>query len=489
MKNERLAALPSIKRFSYNPNGDNVGFDSLSHAEVIAIGSDFLTDKPLMQSILVNKFPVILVDESQDTHGPLMEALLTVQDKHKGKFALGLMGDMMQRIYGHGKPDLGDGVPKDWGTPEKVMNHRSPRRIVELVNRIRQPVDGRIQRARSDQPEGIVRLFLAKSDTSNADEIENLAKSRMAEITSDEEWASPEGRNKILILEHHMAAARLGFSEMFEPLYRVDRFRTGLLDGSLSGLRIFSEQVLPLVKARQLGDRFSVAAIVRKHSDLLSKRSLKQAGADQLTKLNDASGSVEEVFALWRDGNDPRFIDVLRKVAATKLFTIPESIRPIVPRTEAEQETVEKELSSSDKADEKSGASDLTAWDRFMLGRFSQIEPYREYVQGLAAFDTHQGVKGREFDRVMVIIDDSAARGFMFSYDKLFGAKPKSDTDLKHEQENKETGLDRTRRLLYVTCSRAQKSLALVLYASDPELVRQHVLKEGWFQEEETELV
>ena len=124
-----------------------------------------------------------------------------------------------------------------------------------------------------------------------------------------------------------------------------------------------------------------------------------------------------------------------------------------------------------------------------MLGRFSQIEPYREYVQGLAAFDTHQGVKGREFDRVMVIIDDSAARGFMFSYDKLFGAKPKSDTDLKHEQENKETGLDRTRRLLYVTCSRAQKSLALVLYASDPELVRQHVLKEGWFQEEETELV
>ena len=71
MKNERLAALPSIKRFSYNPNGDNVGFDSLSHAEVIAIGSDFLTDKPLMQSILVNKFPVILVEEAKIRTGRL----------------------------------------------------------------------------------------------------------------------------------------------------------------------------------------------------------------------------------------------------------------------------------------------------------------------------------------------------------------------------------------------------------------------------------
>ncbi|MCZ6814703.1 MAG: ATP-dependent helicase, partial [Alphaproteobacteria bacterium] len=81
------------------------------------------------------------------------------------------------------------------------------------------------------------------------------------------------------------------------------------------------------------------------------------------------------------------------------------------------------------------------------------------------------------------------ARGFMFSYDKLFGVKDKTATDLKNEQENKETGIDRTRRLLYVTCSRAMKSLALVLYSPNPEKARTHVINEDWFSEDEIELL
>jgi hypothetical protein len=72
-----------------------------------------------------------------------------------------------------------------------------------------------------------------------------------------------------------------------------------------------------------------------------------------------------------------------------------------------------------------------------------------------------QGVKGREFDRVFVILDDSEARGFMFSYEKLLGAKPFSEEDKRKIAEGTETGINRSRRLLYVTCTRAKKSLAL----------------------------
>ena len=46
-------------------------------------------------------------------------------------------------------------------------------------------------------------------------------------------------------------------------------------------------------------------------------------------------------------------------------------------------------------------------------------------------FGTHQGVKGLQFDRVLAILDDDEARGFLFSYEKLFGAKETSDTDKK----------------------------------------------------------
>src|SRR5208282_5552189 len=101
-KKDRLAYLVTIKRFTYNPNADNRGLDSLNHTEVIKLGADFLTRKTLMKDILVNKFHILLIDESQDTNKLLMNAFLDVQTQHASRFVLGLFGDTMQRIYGDG---------------------------------------------------------------------------------------------------------------------------------------------------------------------------------------------------------------------------------------------------------------------------------------------------------------------------------------------------------------------------------------------------
>ena len=81
----------------------------------------------------------------------------------------------------------------------------------------------------------------------------------MAEITGDEGWLEPEKNVKTLILEHRMAANRLGFLPMWDALSGVDRLQTGLRDGTLPGLRFFSHLILPLVKAHQSGNRFAVA--------------------------------------------------------------------------------------------------------------------------------------------------------------------------------------------------------------------------------------
>ena len=85
----------------------------------------------------------------------------------------------------------------------------------------------------------------------------------------------------------------------------------------------------------------------------------------------------------------------------------------------------------------------------------------------------------------MVIIDDSEAKGFMFSYDKLFGVKNLSETDINNMAEGKETSINRTQRLFYVTCTRAKKSLAVVMYTNNPEKVKEEVIQKGWFKEEE----
>jgi DNA helicase-2/ATP-dependent DNA helicase PcrA len=131
---------------------------------------------------------------------------------------------------------------------------------------------------------------------------------------------------------------------------------------------------------------------------------------------------------------------------------------------------------------------ELAAWRQALEAPFDQIEKYDRYVRGASQFDTHQGVKGLEFPRVMVIVSDEEARGFMFAYDKLFGAKEKSKTDLENEAVGKETTIDRTRRLFYVTCSRAEESLAIVYYAADPTLARDAMIRQRWFEPDEIEL-
>jgi len=72
-----------------------------------------------------------------------------------------------------------------------------------------------------------------------------------------------------------------------------------------------------------------------------------------------------------------------------------------------------------------------------------------------------------------------------FASDSKAAAPAISKTDLEHERQNTDSSLDRTRRLLYVTCSRAEQSLALVAYTSDPQKVRTEALREGWFEPDE----
>ena len=85
----------------------------------------------------------------------------------------------------------------------------------------------------------------------------------------------------------------------------------------------------------------------------------------------------------------------------------------------------------------------------------------------------------------MVIMDDAQARGFLFSYEKLFGAKAQSDIDVKNKREGKDTSITRTARLFYVACTRAQKSLAVVAYTENVKSVKDTALSNCWFSEDE----
>ena len=362
------------------------------------------------------------------------------------------------------------------------MNHRSNKRIIKLINDIRQDVDEQKQEPRKEKPEGIVRLFIV--DRAN-DKIatENIVAEKMLALTDDNAWTEPN-EVKTLILEHHMAAIRMGFVGLFEPLYKVDRLKTSLIDGSLSALNLFKNTILPLVEAYKSEDKFSVMRIVRANSFLFDKRVIENS-VDQLKHLSVINDYVMKLLALWDNDNDPYLKDILQIIYETKLFPLPNIFKVISARTEDEESTFKSlETEDEDLIDEA-----IEAWDVALNSKFSEVAKYNEYLNEESKFATHQGVKGLEFPRVVVIIDDAEAKGFMFSYDKLFGTENPSARDIKNEAEGNETGIDRTRRLFYVACSRAKESLAIIAYSDDPNLIKTNALTYGWFADSEIEVL
>lgn len=481
-KEKRLKHLDVIKQFTYNPNGENIGKNSLNHAEVIAITAAFLADKPLMRQILVRKHPVLLIDESQDTQKDLIDAFFALQADHPDQFSLCLFGDTMQRIYADGKVGLEQAVPTDWKKPAIAVNHRCPKRIVTLLNQIRSEADGAQQEPRQDAQEGVVRLFLI-NDVDDVDKLKFEAKAAriMAEVTSDDEWMSQHRKAvKVLTLEHHMAARRDGFDRFFEPLYRIGNFRTGLLDGTLNGVAFLTQQVLPLVQAMRSQDRFAVARVVKDHSPIVSPERLS-ASETSLEEIRAAGRSVESIFSLWNDGEDPVLLDVLKVIDNEGLLGIPDVFAPILSDADGQGEEIESV--PADAEDDRNPAVD--AWREALSVSFSQFEAYSEYISDKSRFGTHQGIKGLQFPRVMVILDDNEARGFMFSYEKLLGAKALTDRDEQNRLEGRETSVERTRRLFYVTCSRAQQSLAVIVYTKEADKVASYISSVGWFEDQE----
>lgn len=464
-KTARLTKFDRVTKFTYNPNGDNAGIDSLSHSEVVKMSTDFIEKETTMQDILTTKYPILLIDESQDTKKELVDVLLTICEKYKGQFIVGMFGDTMQKIYNDGKDNLAGCIPHDWAKPVKKMNHRSAVRIVKLANSIRKKVDNQEQKPRSDAEEGHVRLFIVDA-YADKDVTEKKIASIMFKDTNDAGW-NDESEYKSLILEHHMAASRFGFSDLYQPLNDSGKFDTALREGSISELSILFNIVSPLVDACQNKDEFQIAKIIRKNSPLVARNAFSPEIEDQTKTLQEANVAVNKLMELWEDDKEPLCLDIYRKIKETNIFDLGSRVDSILAGF------VEDE-------DEK-----VTALRNALLVPFSELEKYSAYVSGNTRFATHQGVKGLEYPRVMVIMDDAQARGFLFSYEKLFGAKEKTATDIKNEREGKDTSIMRTARLFYVACTRAQKSLAVVAYTENVNSVKETALSNGWFSKNE----
>lgn len=221
------------------------------------------------------------------------------------------------------------------------------------------------------------------------------------------------------------------------------------------------------MNAYKTNSDFDVAKIDKRYSPLLKSKTLSMDISHQTALLQKVEDSVDALLSLWKDSNTPSCIDILRSIRETELFPLNDRVDDLL----------------SDPIDGE--PVKIAALRAALLAPFDMLEKYSAYVSDNTRFATHQGVKGLEFPRVVVIVDDAEAKGFSFSYEKLFGAKGKTATDIKNEKDGRDTTTNRTARLFYVACTRAQKSLAVIVYTENPEAVKATSLSHEWFNEDE----
>ncbi|EJE8541184.1 UvrD-helicase domain-containing protein [Vibrio vulnificus] len=482
---KKMEWLAESRSFIYDPNGVNSSPNSLSHADVLKIFSTFLINKPMMAEVIVNKFPFIFLDESQDTNKDVVSAFFELQDSKSDKVVIGLFGDTMQRIFGGGEPELGNTKPSDWTTFNKEMNHRSARRIVGLGNQIRNAGDERKQYAQEGAAEGYVRYFLLQQGVSDKDDIELKIRETMAEVTGDADWIDIQSKETaILLLEHKMAGRRLGFDALWDKLSKSGKIKDRISEGENTELNFFAGIVFPIAEASLKNNRAELMSLLRETKSPLLETSVLDVHKDDPLALARAA---EHAFRCVISNVEVSFREVLEVLTEHNLLRIPAKLQSFVPTTEERE--VESKLDQAEAIlevePEEWDDSEISAWAEALETNFFQIRNYKEYIEENSIFRTHQGVKGNEFDRVMVIMDDDEAGGFLFSYEQYFGVKELSQSSKKKQDAGEETGLERTRRLFYVTSTRAKSSLAHVIYTSDVNRLKTNLLERKFAREGE----
>ena len=466
----RIGGVPN---FTYG-TGSNYSKGLLGHDDVLKIATEFISERQLFRTLLAQQFPFIFVDESQDTTEGVVQALKAVELQMRGNFCLGFFGDPMQQIY----PTGVGGIPCEagWLSIPKPENFRCATSILSVANAIRRNGDDLVQtRGRLVEVDGVLepvagtaRIFVLPT-VGNRDEYIRRVREWVAHANGDEIWRPTDDDSvKLLVIVHRMAATRLGFGNLYAALNdgAPDAFKNGFLDASAWPIRPLVQFALPLSDALRNGREFEAMSLLREHCGLLKKEDLRGKNAQEvLGRLRESCLRIE---GMMRPAEGCTIRDVLVFLRDSQLMSLD-------PRILA---YLEQQLPPPDEgaeSDEEESGKEVSAMEAFLACAAAQLWGYERYLKDESPFSTQQGIKGAEFERVLVVLDDEEGTHTQFSYDKYFGIKDPSDRDLKNIQEGRETTVDRTRRLFYVCCTRAMRDLVVVLFSNDPVLAEDRV--------------
>lgn len=460
----------------------------LGHEEILKLCNYLLQHKPVFRRVVALNFPFIFIDESQDTFPEVVESFRILEAQMRDRFCLGFFGDPMQKIYlrGAGKIEIEEG----WKAITKPENFRCAQSILRVANAIRKEGDG-LQQVRGlhelvdgvPQPvEGSARIFVLPN-TGNRQAALNQLRTWSAAANGDEGWVTPEDAVKILVIVHRIAAKQLGWAGIYSALndQAPTSFKQGLLDGTCWPVRQFLGFVVPLVQAVDCANEFVAMNILREHCPRLQRAGA--AGGSVSTVLKEVRGATLALHGMMRNP-DANLGTVVAHLRDTQLLTLDPRMERALGLVEGAEDEgavdVESEADGGEEGIGSSLAADLSLV-KLLQCSAAELLPYALYVAEGSPFATQHGVKGAQFDRVLVVMDEEESDYNLYDYEKVLSEKQASADDRKAFETGDDNTWSRTLRLLYVCCTRAKRGLALAFFVANPEATATHIIASGIF--------
>ncbi|MEV8606089.1 UvrD-helicase domain-containing protein [Streptomyces griseoviridis] len=414
---EDLTEVATPPVIEYSDRGRKFSEGRISHDDVIALSLRLVTAYPKLIRIITSKYPVIFVDEYQDTSPKTIKLLLDhLAGAGKEPCVIGLFGDSMQKIYRSG---VGAVQHERLTLITKHENYRCSRPVVDVLNKMRPELR---QEAASERQEGEVHLFL-KADTPPGPLRLEAAKSALAGMG----W-SP-GNSKYLMLTHRGIAGTLNYPNLLEQYRQLGSHGPDDLMARTEPYAQYLTQVEALCAAHRARDFVELTSLLAQGKSRITEHADKRTISEAIHALNSVrmAGSVGDVMDL---------------MAKSPLLALPGKVRER-----------ERRRTATDLDERRQRQADFA--NRLRDIPYSEVVAVTQFIDELTPFSTQHGVKGDEFENVVVVVDDSAWT--MYNIGKMLAGIDKPDR------------AQRSRNLFYVCCSRARRGLAVVFTNDLPD--------------------
>lgn len=475
-----LEAVAGVKIFNYGM-GSDYAKGILGHEDILQLADFLLQNRPLFRRVVALNYPFVFIDESQDTFPGVVKSFKEVEAQMRGKFCLGFFGDPMQSIFMRGAGDIP--LEDRWRAITKPENFRCAKRILDVANAVRAQGDGMEQvrglheRVDGDlKPvEGSARMFVLPNTLKRT---EALARVRAwnAARNNDEGWTTPDNAVKILVIVHRMAANRLGFGGIYSALNdkTSEAMKQGMQDGTGWPVRPFLSFALPIVTAVKAGNEFAAMNLLREFSPRLEPGEL--VGLRAADVLRELRAAVLRLVAML-DEAGTTVGDIALHLGDTGLFKFDERYERVLGFIGGVDD-VAQETATTDATPTEERSSDR-AMLRFFGCAAQELRPYERYISEGSPYATQHGVKGAQFERVIVVMDEEESEYRTYNYERVFASAEARAADRARAQDGDENTWSRTLRLLYVCCTRAQRGLVLTFFVADPASILENVVASG----------